>query len=37
MDGSPLTRKVSIGRQTAIQGQGGFTKRGLRRGISPVV
>ena len=26
MDGSPLTRKVVYGRQTAIQGQGRFTK-----------
>ena len=37
MDGSPLTRKVVYGRQTVIQGQGRFTKRGLPRVLPSLV
>ena len=37
MDGLPLTRKVTNGRQAVIQGQGHFTKRGLPWGMPHVV
>ena len=37
MDGSPLTRKVAYRDQTVVQGQGHFSKCGLRRAIPPVV
>ena len=37
MDGSPLIRNVAYGHQTAIQGQGRFTKGGIPRAIPPVM
>ena len=37
MDGSPLIRKTACGHHQEIQGQGCFTKRGLLRGILPVM
>ena len=37
MDGLPLTRKVTYRYQTAIQGQGRFTKCGLPQAIQRVM